>query len=1186
MALKKEITEQIKDLLRQNPNGLSITAIVRQIPINRNTAGRYLENLMVSGQVEMRHFGMAKIYSLAQRVPLSAMLSISSELIMLLDTGRRVIYANGPMLAFLETNQKDLYGKNIEFTPCLTAFDDAFDHLKRRIQSGIGGKEWSGEVAAKNGTIVFNCRIAPAVFEEGQRGVSILLENITERKNAETAIRESEETLRSIADNSPDMILLTSLDGEVLFINHAFSAPREQILHRPVFELIPKKYHSLAAASFEQAKTTGTPVVYKTDSRLVNGEVRWLESTVGPVLHGKEVVALVINGRDITDRVLAEQELRESEDRYRTLAETSPDPIFIHQDDHIVYMNPATRELTGIMSLPQKVPTGILKSIPPELSERVRENIRKDLNGELTSPIELPLVRPDGTQVIVEGRGVRTTVDGRPAVQVTMRDITERKKTEEALRESEATARALINAPTDKIILTDTKGQILDLNDAAAISLGKTREELIGASPSVVLPTGIAGPRIEMMNAVSETGNARRFIDERSGVWFDNVIYPVFNPQGEVIRLAIVARDITELKRAEAALQKSEAEYRTLAETSPDIIFMIGPDDRILYVNSYAAANLGKTADQIIGMTRSELFTGEMGKRQADRLQEAFRSGQQVRSEGAMPVKGDLHWFDHFLVPIQGPDGKVSSVLGISRDITDRRRAEESLRRSEERLRSIIENSTNIFYSHDTEYRFTYVSPQFEAILGYSTETAGLRWTNITTDNPANREGLERTERAIATGIRQPPYEVEVFSRDGRRIWLEVNETPVIRNGKTVSIVGAAQDITAKKQAQQALSKSEERYRGLITTIPDIVWEADLDRCLVYISPSAEQVLGYHPDELIGHSPFEFLDPETKAASREVFDNAARNGEPFIVNDSHWLHKDGHVVILETHARPIYREDGSVIGLRGIDRDVTEQRKTEQALFESEKRFHDLADMLPQNVWECDINGRLTFANRHSFEMYRYAPEDIEKGLYVWQMIHPVDRERVTGDFIEALKHSPAEFPAHHEYTAVRSDGSTFPVIMYHVPIVKNNTISGMRGIGIDLTERMQIEEALRETTRAFRLLAENSVDIISRILPDGTCAYVSPAVRWSLGYEPEELTGTSALEYLHPDDHDRVLEMIREFGSNGHNTGIDTFRIRHKDGSYVWFEATIRATRNEKTGEIAEFTMVSRAVDARNKSS
>ena len=170
MVLQKEITKKIKDLLKKNPHGLSITEIVGVINVNRNTAGRYLENLLVSGQVELRRFGMAKIYMLSQRVPLSAVLSISSELVMQLDHNLRIIFTNEPFLDLIRTEEKEVLGKNIEFTAVTLVFDDAFAGFIQRIREGIAGKEWSGEIVPVQGTVSYSAGLPPRFSRTDARG--------------------------------------------------------------------------------------------------------------------------------------------------------------------------------------------------------------------------------------------------------------------------------------------------------------------------------------------------------------------------------------------------------------------------------------------------------------------------------------------------------------------------------------------------------------------------------------------------------------------------------------------------------------------------------------------------------------------------------------------------------------------------------------------------------------------------------------------------------------------------------------------------------------------------------------------------------------------------------------------------------------------------------------------------------
>jgi len=361
MALSRQITVRITDLLKEHPQGLSITDIVKKIDINRNTAGRYLENLLVSGQVEMRHFGMAKIYALSNRMPQSALLSISSDLVMQLDAGLRIIFANEPFLKMLGVPSAELFGKNIEYTAAVTVFDDPLENFIRHLKNGVLGKERRSTLTQNNGERMFSCHISPIAFNDGRKGVSVLLEDVTEIQRNECA-------------------------------------------------------------------------------------------------------------------------LRESEDRYRKLVEISPDGVILHCDEKIIYVNPAAQKLIGALHPEEIVGKSVLDFIEPGFHDAVWANIQKDLNGELSPHTELQMLRLDGTSVTVEGRGVKTLIDGKPAVQVAIRDITERKRAELAVRESEERYRRLLEQSFDAIAIHKNK-KIAFLNESAAKILGAaTPQDLIGRS--------------------------------------------------------------------------------------------------------------------------------------------------------------------------------------------------------------------------------------------------------------------------------------------------------------------------------------------------------------------------------------------------------------------------------------------------------------------------------------------------------------------------------------------------------------------------------------------------------------------------------------------------------------------------------------------------------------------------------
>lgn len=607
MVLKKEISQQIKTLLQKNPHGLSITDIVREIDINRNTAGRYLENLLVSGQVDMRRLGMAKIYMPSKRVPISAVLSVSSEFVVQLDRSLRILFANEPFLQMIGTESDILLGKNIEFTPVATLFDELFNEFIENIRQGIAGREWYGEIAFSTKDIIVFCRIAPTVYEDGQKGVSVILEDITQRRKAELKLEESERQFRLLAENSLDMIGRIKPDFTHIYASPAYTA----ILGYLPEELIGKEGHLfIHPDDVPKVRTVRNVLTEQNCSETVsfrvkhkNGHYIWIESRIRAIFDEKthELAEYYIVTRDISQRKRAEDALQESEERYRQLVDISPDGVLVHQGGKIIFINPAALKILGASHSEEITGKNVFDFIHPDFRDAVRENIQKDLGGQISPTVETPLIRVDGTMVLIEGKGRRIVINGKPAVQVALRDITEQKRAEMALRESEATARALINAPTDSVILIDVEGIILAMNETAAMRFGKRSDELIGTMAYSLLPEDIRQSRQTIMATVQEKKEVVRFVDTRGGRWYDTVAFPILDDTGNLKKIAIIARDITEQKNSETKLRTSEQMYKQLLEQSFDAI-AIHKEGKITFLNEKAAAILGAARpDDLIG---------------------------------------------------------------------------------------------------------------------------------------------------------------------------------------------------------------------------------------------------------------------------------------------------------------------------------------------------------------------------------------------------------------------------------------------------------------------------------------------------------------------------------------------------------------------------------------------------------
>jgi PAS domain S-box-containing protein len=218
----------------------------------------------------------------------------------------------------------------------------------------------------------------------------------------------------------------------------------------------------------------------------------------------------------------------------------------------------------------------------------------------------------------------------------------------------------------------------------------------------------------------------------------------------------------------------------------------------------------------------------------------------------------------------------------------ERKRMERAIRRSEARLRNIIEHSTNLFYSHAPDHTFTYASPQVKQILGYDPDEFCMRWTDIVTDNPVNVKAARLTEEAIRTGQPQPPYEVEAVTKEGQKKWLEIHEAPVVVDGCTVSIVGAAADITARKQAEETLHEVSAFRNTIITNAAEglcVCHEVPDHPFLVFTvwNDRMTEITGYTKDEINGLGWYQAVFPDPCVQARAVERIArVRQGEDLV----------------------------------------------------------------------------------------------------------------------------------------------------------------------------------------------------------------------------------------------------------------------------------------------------------------
>ncbi|HEY9608872.1 PAS domain S-box protein [Allocoleopsis sp.] len=482
----------------------------------------------------------------------------------------------------------------------------------------------------------------------------------------------------------------------------------------------------------------------------------------------------------------------------------------------------------------------------------------------------------------------------------------------------------------------------------------------------------------------------------------------------------------------------------------------------------------------------------------------------------------------------------------------------------------------------------TDIAGHYSFVNEYWCEIAGITAAEAEGSGWAQVLYPEDKERVFAEWYRSAqekiPFHCEyrVQHPDGKTTWVlgqavaEKDET-----GTLIGYIGTITDITQYKQTEERLRSTQEFLVKLLdyTPAPIYIVTADEQR-LRLVNRAWEELIGIQREEAIGYL-IERLFPPTvtqqfKQVNQQVLDTGASViAEEFIdvADGRHYFH---------TVKFPIKDALGQIEAVAGISLDITQRKQAEEALRQSEERFRQMAENIHEVFWMAnpELTQMLYVSPAYESIWGRTCASLYAQPRSFIEAIHPDDRERVLAAFEQ---HRQSGFS--HEYRITQPDGSVRWIGERGFP-VRNQAgqLESFVGVSEDISERKQAEEALRESEARFRLIAENSTDMISRHTPEeGIFLYASPACQTLLGYDPEDLVGHSAYEFFHPDD----LAQIRK----SHATILElpvtyTVAYRHhcKDGHYIWLETTCRTIRDPQTGAILEIQCASRDISERKQ--
>jgi len=514
--------------------------------------------------------------------------------------------------------------------------------------------------------------------------------------------------------------------------------------------------------------------------------------------------------------------------------------------------------------------------------------------------------------------------------------------------------------------------------------------------------------------------------------------------------------------------------------------------------------------------------------------------------------------------------GKIDSNILVRalRYAIERQRLRVALRESEARYRLLADNIADVIWTADSEARITYVSPSIKRVLGYTVEeTLKLKISDILTPDSTEqaRRFVKWQMKTFAKGVQYPPTSMtlEHVRKDGSTVWAEVMLSFMQdKNGNVTGIMGATRDITERKKTEEALRESEQRYRLLAENIKDVIWTVDMNLRLSYTSPSITQLTGYRHEEYITKTLEEILTPASAKFIANLFaeELALENsghGDLFRARtfEVELICKDGSTVPVEMKATALRDADGRPIRVLGVSRDITERRKAEEALKESETRFRTVFEGTSLGIALVDFDGKALSINPAFERMIGYNMEEFKEIEGSLKYLHPDDAIMDAKLYIEMLKGKREHYTVDKRY--IRKDGEV---------IWGRQNLSAVRGaegkpkyfvaMVEDITERKKTENALRESEEKLRRYLESSPDAIYIHDLKGTFLRGNNAGEELLGYSADEIEGKSFLELpiLPPEYLPKAIQLL-QLSAAGKPTGPDEFELIRKDGSHVFVE-------------------------------
>jgi PAS domain S-box-containing protein len=810
-----------------------------------------------------------------------------------------------------------------------------------------------------------------------------------------------------------------------------------------------------------------------------DGTERWITAQ-GQTVYDKtgKAVRMIGISQDITERKKAEESLLRSEQMFRTyfklgqvgMAVTSPEKGWIYVND----------KLCEILGYPRDelIQTTWTDLTHPDDLEADISHFERVLAGQINSySMDKRFIRKDG-RIIYISLSVACVRREDGSVEhfiAHLHHITGRKKAEEALREQRERAQKYLDVAGVMFVVLDANGVITLLNKKGCEVLGYKEEDIIGKkwfdnflpdkikdNVALIFNKLIAG-EIEPVEYF-ENSVLTKDGEERLIAWHNTILR---DSLGNITGTLSSGEDITERRRAEEAMKKSSI----IIDSTTDIVITTDIAGNITFWNKGAEILYGYPKEEAIGKPVSIIYKEE-DLHVLEAMIADLMEGKDIPSIELTCIDKNQQDVEVLvsLTSIRDKDGNITELVGITKDITERKKAQEALLQSEEKFRTMFELSPYSTVLLDLEGNIIACNQRFARLHATKEGPEAQVGRSASEFFPEEeRPRLSSEIHKTAAGKQLEQSEFTMLREDGTKFRAETKSTVVMDElGKPYALLATAYDVTERRQAEDKLRQSEERFKILFESAPDAYYIHDLDGHFIDGNKAGEQLIGYRKEEVIGDN-FVNLDLVAEEDIPKVLEAMAINkdSKPAGPLELTLYRKDGSKVMVETRSYPVEISGQTVV--LGIARDITERKKAEVALRQSEQRLKILFQYAPDAIYLIDLKGNIVNGNKTAEKMIGYEEDELigqnfmEAGL--------LSSEQVVRAIASLEKNAMGKPTGPEEFTLTRKDGSTVPVEIRTFPVKIGDQVLSL-GIARDISARKKTEQKLFEHRAQLKSLA------------------------------------------------------------------------------------------------------------------